>query len=950
MQNVISPGVTAFHYKFHKPKSQLMLSATQPVIKTPGSLSAEERIYNYTESFDKLMLELSSSQFHTSCEKNLAKMFRAQKCVFWYLNEQEKNLYSPTYDIHVSIQTSLPGFVVQTKSVIKIRNQNSVPNGYQNDTRIAPNGSPQTFFPVASEESICGVVQLVRDPNSSGYEYTENEAIDFCMKKFSIYSNLIFKNISIYKRIVNLFAVNNKIDPTILLQEHFQCQFADIYQFDMLRKNVRVLEHETCTMRPIEEQFGGIIAYSANHRVNVNELDITQNKRYSKTHDIEYEGSFLCVQEEIVSHKIWVVVLRNKSTGEFTTADENLLMAILPIVVKTIKGFSEAKKTSNLDARQSDLYGLVTNIAEIQKTIVPIGRRIEESVKLLIEADCTIFFYFDEKYARFLSKFQQERPIATDIKFGLVSYIFARREVVYYKNPTENEHYNPKIDSFPGYENKCTIGVTVCDTRGKAIGVIMGIGNPAEQFDEDDKKLIAAFAIYSGITIENQLYQDASLKFVKIVQETVAKPNSENLATFVNGIMECAPIRRVTIYNTANTDDSSGCLNKLYHFGLPSQIGEGTLAENCLKTKQETIYDKAKLTENGFIVLNSNIITANHSIRALFGLKTPRPNNYVPTDEVRIIVRPLVDKNNMCVGVLEVEYLGKEDGIIIGITDAIQVLAFRHLKSLIQPASLVSDDVETASMSIIASQDKQHLFSLDFNAYILTEAEITRNIFALIESFGLIGNLSIDAIEMGGFLNNVMTLSGKHCCFVMDIVQGLSIMMKLSKYDTLTTKHSLLALFYALLFYELRPIDVLTLLTKYQITGCVEKSSKSSFINSVIKFRKGISMTNFMPLRQHALQILTSGEFDPTESESHRFMLFTIIGVVAVCFSTCRPQFNKNIFEVFYQEYCKFTESIDDQSTVLSTAVLPLFSILAKAAPPLASFTSNALSNSKRIH
>ncbi|EAY12759.1 hypothetical protein TVAG_400850 [Trichomonas vaginalis G3] len=947
---VISPGVTAFHYKFQKTKAHLSASATQPILKPPDNNSSEERFYNCSSLFDKMMLEMNNLPFHVCIEKYLPQMFHASKCIYWYFNESQKTLYSPTLDLSLDVTTSLPGFVTQTKSVIKIRNSNSIPMGYQNDPRISEPGSPQVFFPITYDDEIEGVIQIARDPKSAGYEFIENETLEFCMSKLKIYSHSIFKNLTVFDKIVSLFTINNKTDPTVILQEQFNCKYADVYQFDMLRKAVRIMEHETITMRPIEEPFHGIVSYSAHSNENINTDDITSHSAYNKNIDSEMKGSFLCVQEEVSSHKIWVIVLREKLNREFTTTDEETLQAILPIVVKAIKGFNETKKTSNIDSRKADLYNLITLISKFKKSVINIGRKIEEAIKLLIEADSAIFFYFDEKNNKFYSKFNNERPIATDTDLGLVSYIFARREAVYYKNPSENTKYLPKIDSYPGYENKCTIGITVCDTRGKAIGVIMGIGNPAEQFDDDDKKLLSAYAIFCGIALENMSYKTGHFKFIEIIEKTISQPNEQNLKEFVLSAIQCAPIRRVALYTTAASDDI-GSLNKLYSFGMKSQIGEGKLAETCLKEKKEIIYDHSKLIENGFIVLGSNIITSNYSIKALFGLKTSQPKSATSPDEVRIIVRPIIDKNNnMCIGVLEIEYLGQENKILMGLVDCIEVITFRHIKSLTTPIVVISDDVETQSISVIASQDKQHLFSLDFNASFLTEAEITRTIFSLIESFGLIGNLSIDAIQMQGFLNDVMSLSGKHCCYVMDIVQGCSVMLKLSKYDSLTSKHMVLALFYSLLFHKLQKIDMLRLLTKWQVTGLVEKSAQSSFMKNVIKFVTSISMKNFQDLRQKSLQILTSGEFDPTESESHRFMLFTIIGVTSVCFCCARPQFNKSNFENVYREYCETFDTVTDQQTVLSTAVLPLFSILAKAAPPLANFASNALNNSKRIH
>ena len=922
----------------------------KPLQKPSDPRTKEEREIELVNFFDIFMDDITKRDFTESLEQNFVKMFHSQKCILW-LNDAEKQcLYSKSYKISADYSSSLPGFVFQTKSLIQIRkNASNVPGGYKLDTRVSEVNSPQFFFPLSNTNNVYGVVQLVRRPDSYGFDHVELETAEFCIKKFNVYSNHFFSQMKLSDATLDMFQAGNRCNsPVENVKEFFGCSCVDIFLFDLLRNNIKIFDEDANEMTPLRVENCGIASFCVETRTIVNCENPTKHAAFNKEIDGEVTGPVLCACAEIMPREVWVVCLRGKR-NRFITTEDFTLQSMVPFIAKSIIGYNEIKSEASLETRMNELYNVIPAMLGISE-INEICKKVEEQVKLLLESEKSIFFLYQRETRTFTSKYMSNKIQTSSSSEGLSGYIFSQREIVNVASPMENASYDPEIDSYPCYENKNTLGLTVLDSRGHALGVVMAIGNPKQAFSKNDEAVLTAYSTYIGLAIERIKLHDCVNEYIAETESIIHNNCEENIRKYVTFAMNCVNCRRITVFSV---NEQTGTPVEVISFGIKSATGN-KLASICIGTKKKAKYNREKLAEQKIFILPSEVHFVHDKIitQMLNEMSSSKVDmqSVVDSNEVNVITLPTFDDvTGICIGVIEAEFNGCETEELLRVISSIEFVVFKYLKKNSKPET-PQEDAETKSKHRANTQKTalgDGMYVLAFDANALTMSDSKKLITCTLETFGMVINVPQD--ELNNFIDEVLERSGPHYTTIIDAFQGSAMLIKSSRYDAIFGKNNTLALFYSILLRYIDPIESIKILSKYNVTGNSTNSSISNFMKSVIKFHEATAFKRFPKFIESSFSAVESGEFDPTETPEHMFILMCTVINVGACICLVRPFFSEERFQPLYADICKAQDQEFPKSELIQQQILQIYKVLAKQSPSLAHLQRTATNNAQKI-
>ena len=712
----------------------------------------EEKQLDEIQYFEDIITDLDKMSVSKAIETNLCKFFHASKCIFWINRKKDKILYSETYKLIVKHEDSLPGFVLMNKSIIQIRKQNKNqfanfknPFSFDNEKKETNfnrksltksvrrsttslktsqnEESPQFFFPIADNKEVYGVVQLIRNNSSDGFEREENRLASFFMDKFNIYGKHIFNKFQLHETSLQMFRfIKDKediISPIPIIKEMFSCKKVDIYQIDLLRGTFNYFNEGEKMMKPVANSSDlGIAGFCYESKTVVSEFDPAEHAYYNHDIDGEVKGPLLCVEDSSFSHECWIVCLRG---GEqiYTTQDSLNLQSLSPFICKSIASFNEIKVEKSFNSRLTEILNFIPSLYKIndQNTLF---KKVEDILKFLLESDKTIFYYYDKQDDDFKSKFSTSLLTDSISKetFELQSvsneslckqqilncqvskpneclagYIFNKKEVISLKDPQKNAMFDKEVDSYEGCENKPIIGTCVLDSNMHPIGVLTAIGPLLETFSENDQKLLQIFAHFIGEIIEqNESLQSSKKSLTQFKKlSKVPKISKEIIENTINCAMEASSIRRVTLFMVDEEEENiNKSLKQIYSFGIKSDTGS-KLSKLCFEKKMSLKFDRKMLADQHISSINnenessheqilSKILNqqkhkkskhSNHrksAIRNECQIQTNIKEIYIKTD-------PIFDEiNKLCIGVVETEFFGEESILFNRTIDSITYL------------------------------------------------------------------------------------------------------------------------------------------------------------------------------------------------------------------------------------------------------------------------------------
>ncbi|KAH0794336.1 3'5'-cyclic nucleotide phosphodiesterase family protein [Histomonas meleagridis] len=336
----------------------------------------------------------------------------------------------------------------------------------------------------------------------------------------------------------------------------------------------------------LDYQKSGVAGYSLRQCSLVLERSVRDHESYHEASDGFHDEPILSQPYVDDSHRFWTVVLRGRANpGYFRTEDAIELRSVLPFVFKSMTcSMTQPQFEAQLDDYEQRLSALL-EVAEIISGVLD----IDTLVPLIMEKACTLLnaercslFLVDQAKQELVSRFQGglDKAIRMPIGRGIVGHTATTAETINILDAYQDDRFDKSIDIKTGYRTKSILCVPIYNNRGEIAGVTEMINKIGPNgFDEDDIKMLMAFNVFCGISLDNAKLYEASLSLTKQVRTFVGLSavlgHTDNIKNLLYQILEnirsTVSAVRATLFLYDNSDRS---FTQLINIGKPVIHGD----------------------------------------------------------------------------------------------------------------------------------------------------------------------------------------------------------------------------------------------------------------------------------------------------------------------------------------------------------------------------------------
>jgi putative methionine-R-sulfoxide reductase with GAF domain len=225
---------------------------------------------------------------------------------------------------------------------------------------------------------------------------------------------------------------------------------------------------------------------------------------------------------------------------DLTFRDELSLTSFLPLIAKCIGSLDDS---SEFDAAMAARLQALLNIAEILGGVLEIDTLIpiimEHACALLNTERCSLFLV-DSNRRQLITRFHGglDHAIKMPMGSGLVGHTAQTGEVLNIPDAYKDPRFDNRIDRETGYHTKAILCVPIFNNRGEIAGVTEMINKKdGKSFNDDDIKLLMAFNVFCGISLDNARLYQISLDLTRQVRGFVEASSAMNTTKTIRDIL-----------------------------------------------------------------------------------------------------------------------------------------------------------------------------------------------------------------------------------------------------------------------------------------------------------------------------------------------------------------------------------------------------------------------------
>ena len=975
-------------------KGSALVSNSQQRVEAKEQLILNQRRLRNEQLFDEFMENTLSMPLTEAFEPRIREMFEAERCVLWIDQPEKQCLTNSSFSLIASYTKSVPGIVFRSRELLHVKEASQTPGGFLSDPRIASPNSPQLFIPLIALGTPRGVAQIVKRQGAPAFTDFEMKTAALVMKKFDIYGDSFFTAKALADIALSLYSSDGgEVNPVELLRKQFKSDVAELWSFDIVRNAGRKYDPELREMIPISCESYGVVGFAVASRTVVNSVDVTQDPHYAEAIDGCVKGPVLSLSTQFGERTAWAVVLRRKAK-EFSTFHEVHLKAVLPFAVKSVAGFTDEFEESNFNSQLAELLDAAT-IMTSKTDVAELAGVIEEQMKKILMAEACVLMLVDNKNGGMLCR---GKRIQSDQ--GVAGKALRSRTIVSFDNPVKDPQLNFVLDCDEEYLPSSLLAVPIFDVYGRVIAVAVAVSKLKEEsFDTDDERVASALAIFAGIALESARKYKRSVTLIEKLREFVEKtlhtneeadlkPLLSKIVSRSKKIMECS---RVTVYVC---DGATNNLNVLLNAGDTSDSVK--IAAESVRKQSQVVRDlgpRVGATTRSY-ELSSACVSSIFEEREI---PESQPGADTP---VIVCCKPLMNDESVVLGVLEIEFLGDIGGAEQVVIDSLASLLTLSLERMqlheltpfgygqLNPNDWIDETEKTLTKipQKLYLDNRGAVFDINFNASEFDGIGHFKVLFALFDEFGLLDEFDIHAeslfrfiSELRGTYNRIPYHNWRHA---VDVCQFVASLIHLGQLQTVFTKQDILSLLVSALSHDAGhegfnsqngpPISLLyqsesvieahhcsVLITVMTKTNCnifknLPEDRLESIWNEIFELILSTDMARHFDILKEIENITDS--FNITDSE-HRHLLMKLLlkcgdlSLAARSYATLKSC--KSIADEFFEQ--------GDRSRVpsmklrgrdmrcvyafMSDVCLPMFKLLAKILPNLASVASAVTDN-----
>jgi len=243
--------------------------------------------------------------------------------------------------------------------------------------------------------------------------------------------------------------------------------------------------------------------------------DVHADKRFEPSVDMRtgfVTKSILCVPIKTAKDEIiGVAQALNKLAGQFSAADEELLVAIATQASVVLQNMLFAEDIERNRHQEMEFLNLVTNVTSEIDLKVVLNKVVSEVTRML-NADRSTLFLNDEKTHELFTEVGEGLG-ATQIRIpnhlGIAGSVFTTGKTINLPHAYADMRFNPATDKRTGYFTRSMLCVPVTNKSGKIIGVTQALNKVGGPFTEEDEARLQAFTAQIAVALENaKLFND----------------------------------------------------------------------------------------------------------------------------------------------------------------------------------------------------------------------------------------------------------------------------------------------------------------------------------------------------------------------------------------------------------------------------------------------------------
>ena len=797
--------------------------------------------------FDDIVQLSKSELLTTSIENVLSGKFPGMTIIGWCYFKIDGVYYSFTYDIYCKANVGIVPYFQNHQQVMIIEKRSENPNfNAEIDTKIVPEDFSSLFIPIVKKSGPpIIIIEISKPPTMPAFSRQDFMFAQQLFKKFSIYSNFLDSTDSATQLAMKV-SVNDQFPQVVgkinnALEKHFKCRKADIWMNNTKKRLLFCFDPDKETPILVEPSHAGVIGYCLTKCAPVHERSARSHPNYNSLHDGYYDEPVLAIPYVDIENRCWAVILRGRANPRyFTDNDISDLRTALPFVIQNL---SASMSPPQFEAQLDDFEQRLTALLEVAEILsgtldidVLIPTIMERACQLLKSERCSLFLV-DQAKQELVTRFHGglDSEIRMPMNRGIVGHCATTGETINIEDAYLDRRFDKTVDLKTGYRTKSILCVPIYNNRGEIAGVTEMINKfEGLTFDADDIKMLMAFNVFCGISLDNAKLYSASLDLTRqlrtFVDLSAALSHADKIRNVLNSILEnvikSMDATRATIFHIDSTTEK---LTKLLNAGteckydtlfanitlekMQTQTFTSDDIEEILKGKESGVtqsdsgdpisLQKSKQPSRQFRI--ANLITRNAAVNIQGGVAP------VNTQETTIVSSLMLNSENVPIGVLEIETQGKVLNENIKLLDCFTVFAAISIErsQLMDIVKMGQGELEIKQMledeeRQVCNQIPQKLiiqnetiYTLAFDAQ-MWDQQYINILFNLFYKFDLPQQFNITNEKLYRFLSEMRDTYKKvpyhNWRHAVDVTQFVSYELLLSGYDKILTKFEIFAL------------------------------------------------------------------------------------------------------------------------------------------------------------
>lgn len=478
------------------------------------------------ETFDSMIASLKNYPLYYALSTYLQEFYPSSSITVYV--KKDEDLYSYDTNSGIKLDQGIVGISASEKIVVSHDN----PTTHDSYDSTIDMDKPTLMIPLITKKE--ELIALVRCNKEESFNEDEISLAQFIYKKFSQYAHFVVENIREYSLMQDSLVGGDMAEVlkkiTEKITHDFQARTCEFYLLDADKEEEKVsrLNIETTEFEPVEKPGAVEILLKDKQTVSVNNVKTVPY--YNEEADGTANEAFIAVPS-VSGSKIFAIVLRGKGYNQaFGIVDEQHLQHLIPIFTRTLASDVIEDGTSEFALRLTALLEVAEKLSGVLDIDSLIPLIMDKACALLNTERCSLFLVNTTKQ-ELKTRFHGglEKAISLPMNKGIAGHTAATGKIVNITDAYNDPRFDKDIDMETGYKTKTILSVPIYNNRGEIAGVTEMINRKdGSEFDTDDIKMMMAFNVFCGISLDNAKLYQTSLDLTRQLRGFVEASNLLN--------------------------------------------------------------------------------------------------------------------------------------------------------------------------------------------------------------------------------------------------------------------------------------------------------------------------------------------------------------------------------------------------------------------------------------